>query len=265
MAGAFGLGAVLLLPVLALHHDGLTQPGGIVLALFLGIVPTALAYVLFARGLKRLSAAETATLTLAEPLTATVLGVIVLGESFAPLGVGADPRRPARARGARDPPSRLRFRRDDGRHGHRRAPRRDPQRRAPRRRPPRRSGADRPLRRRPPLAAGGAAGPAGRGPRQVETNRGARVNHLDAQDILQLYELRTALEVEAARLALERHGGQLPVRDALRDAHPRLRGAAPGETSTSPTPGCTARSSRRRSRPGSRPRTARSTASCSCS
>jgi DME family drug/metabolite transporter len=108
MAGAFGLGAVLLLPVLALHHDGLTQPGGIALALFLGIVPTALAYVLFARGLKRLSAAETATLTLAEPLTATILGVIVLGESLAPLGaclvlvgllVLAAPeiRRPARA------------------------------------------------------------------------------------------------------------------------------------------------------------------------
>jgi DME family drug/metabolite transporter len=86
MAGAFGLGAVLLLPVLALHHDGLTQPGGIALALFLGVVPTALAYVLFARGLRRLSAAETATLTLAEPLTATILGVIVLGETFAPFG-----------------------------------------------------------------------------------------------------------------------------------------------------------------------------------
>jgi DNA-binding GntR family transcriptional regulator len=50
---------------------------------------------------------------------------------------------------------------------------------------------------------------------KVETNRGARVNHLDAQDVLQLYELRTALEVEAARLALERHNGTLPVRDAL--------------------------------------------------
>jgi DNA-binding GntR family transcriptional regulator len=49
----------------------------------------------------------------------------------------------------------------------------------------------------------------------VETNRGARVAHLDAQDIVQLYELRTALEVEAARLALERNHGKLPVRDAL--------------------------------------------------
>jgi len=91
MAGAFGLGAVLLLPVLAVTGAGwIATTGGASLALFLGVVPTALAYVLFARGLKRLSAAETATLTLAEPLTATLLGVVVLGESLsAPSALGA--------------------------------------------------------------------------------------------------------------------------------------------------------------------------------
>ena len=80
--------ALLLLPVLALNHEIVTTGGGIALALFLGIVPTAVAYVAFARGLQHLPAAETATLTLAEPLTATLLGVIVLGESFNPLGAG---------------------------------------------------------------------------------------------------------------------------------------------------------------------------------
>jgi DME family drug/metabolite transporter len=61
-----------------------------VLALFLGIVPTALAYVLFARGLRRLSAAETSTLTLAEPLTAGLLGAAVLGERLTAVsGCGA--------------------------------------------------------------------------------------------------------------------------------------------------------------------------------
>ena len=45
---------------------------------------------------------------------------------------------------------------------------------------------------------------------RVETNRGARVAHLGADEIVELYELRTALEVEAARLALARHGGRLP-------------------------------------------------------
>ena len=88
MAGAFGGGALILLPVLALQHEIVTSGGGIALALFLGIVPTAVAYVAFARGLEHLPAAETTTLTLAEPLTATLLGVLVLGESFNPLGAG---------------------------------------------------------------------------------------------------------------------------------------------------------------------------------
>ena len=45
---------------------------------------------------------------------------------------------------------------------------------------------------------------------RVEPNRGARVARLSVEEIVQLYELRTALEVEAARLALERHRGRLP-------------------------------------------------------
>jgi DME family drug/metabolite transporter len=81
MATVFGTGALLLLPVFAIvPAGGLLQPGGAVLALYLGAIPTALAYVLFARGLERIGAGETATLTLAEPLTAAVLGVVALGE-----------------------------------------------------------------------------------------------------------------------------------------------------------------------------------------
>jgi drug/metabolite transporter, DME family len=81
MAAAFGLGAVALLPALALSGPGwLLHADGIALAVFLGTVPTAFAYVLFARGLRRLSASETATLTLAEPLTAGALGAVVLAE-----------------------------------------------------------------------------------------------------------------------------------------------------------------------------------------
>ena len=81
MAAVFGTGAVLLLPVLAIVPLGeLTSPGGIALALYLGAIPTALAYILFARGLERIGAGEAATLTLAEPLTAAALGVIALGE-----------------------------------------------------------------------------------------------------------------------------------------------------------------------------------------
>jgi len=81
MAAAFSLGAVLLLPVLALGDvHWLVTTDGLLMALFLGAVPTALAYVLFARGLRSLTPGETATLTLAEPLTATGLGILALGE-----------------------------------------------------------------------------------------------------------------------------------------------------------------------------------------
>lgn len=88
MAAAFGLGALALAPVLVLSGPGwLATRDGLALALFLGVVPTAVAYLLFARGLRRLSAAETSTLTLAEPLTAGLLGAAVLGERVT--GAGA--------------------------------------------------------------------------------------------------------------------------------------------------------------------------------
>ena len=89
--GRVGLGAVLLLPVLAITGAGWRRsPAAPALAIFLGVVPTAAAYLVFARGLRRISAAETATLTLAEPLTAALLGVIVLSERMsAPAALGA--------------------------------------------------------------------------------------------------------------------------------------------------------------------------------
>jgi DME family drug/metabolite transporter len=81
MAAGFGGAAVLLLPALVLAGPGfLAQPGGLAVALYLGAVPTALAYVLFARGLRHLSSGETATIVLAEPVTAAALGIVALGE-----------------------------------------------------------------------------------------------------------------------------------------------------------------------------------------
>ena len=81
MAAGFGGAAVLLVPVLLVAGPGfLGDPAGLGMALYLGAVPTALAYVLFARGLRSLSSGETATLVLAEPLTAALLGVVALGE-----------------------------------------------------------------------------------------------------------------------------------------------------------------------------------------
>jgi DNA-binding GntR family transcriptional regulator len=45
---------------------------------------------------------------------------------------------------------------------------------------------------------------------RLEAHRGAQVAELDGEQVRWLYELRAALELEAARLALERHGGRLP-------------------------------------------------------
>lgn len=81
MAAVFGTGAVWLLPAFLVAPVGwMAAPDGIAVVLWLGLVPTTLAYVLFARGLAHLSAAETTTLVLAEPLTAALLGIAVLGE-----------------------------------------------------------------------------------------------------------------------------------------------------------------------------------------
>jgi DME family drug/metabolite transporter len=88
MARVFGLGALLLVPVLALGDlSWAATPGGAAMALWLGAVPTAIAYLLFARGLRHLPAGEVATLTLGEPVTAAVLGAVVLGERPGAVGV----------------------------------------------------------------------------------------------------------------------------------------------------------------------------------
>ena len=83
MARTFGTGALILLPILPLTgFAALASAPALATSLYLGAIPTALAYVLFARGLKQLPATHVATLTLAEPLTAAALGTIVLGEQL---------------------------------------------------------------------------------------------------------------------------------------------------------------------------------------
>jgi len=59
MAGVFTLGALLLVPVLVVEDLGWLASGdGVAMALWLGAVPTALAYILFAHGLRVLPRAR---------------------------------------------------------------------------------------------------------------------------------------------------------------------------------------------------------------
>ncbi|HEX2051705.1 MAG TPA: DMT family transporter [Actinomycetota bacterium] len=80
-AVTFGVAAVVLLPALIASGAGwLASERGALVALHLGAVATAAAYVLFGRGLTTTPVATAATLSLAEPVTAAILGVAVLGE-----------------------------------------------------------------------------------------------------------------------------------------------------------------------------------------
>jgi DME family drug/metabolite transporter len=82
----FGAGALLLLPAwLGQDLRPLASPRPALAIVWLGAGATALAYLLFAGGLRRLPAASVTTLGLVEPLTAACLGVLVLAERPAPV------------------------------------------------------------------------------------------------------------------------------------------------------------------------------------
>jgi len=83
MAVVVCLGALLLSPLL-IGKDlaWLAEPRSIMVVLHLGLATMALSYWLFARGLQRVQVASAVTLSLAEPMTATTLGILLLGEQL---------------------------------------------------------------------------------------------------------------------------------------------------------------------------------------
>ncbi len=86
IAVVFCLAALILSPVWFSNRlDWLLQPRGLLVILHLGVIATAAAYALFARGLALTPVAAAVTLSLAEPLTAGILGLTLLGERLSPL------------------------------------------------------------------------------------------------------------------------------------------------------------------------------------
>jgi drug/metabolite transporter, DME family len=86
---AVGIGAVLLLAVSA-ATTGITvrYPWPVwALFLYLGLVPTALGYGLFYQGVQHTTASEASVASLVEPLTATVLALLIFGEHLGALGL----------------------------------------------------------------------------------------------------------------------------------------------------------------------------------
>jgi DME family drug/metabolite transporter len=83
MTWAFALSAVVLLPIGLMAGAGpLISREGALMALWLGVGSLAVAYLLFGRGIVGVAVATATTLSLAEPLTASVLGVTVLDEEL---------------------------------------------------------------------------------------------------------------------------------------------------------------------------------------
>ncbi len=88
MAVTFCLGALFVLPLLVTADlRWLSQPAGYLVILHLGVITAGFAYTLFARGLRLVPVATAASLTLGEPLTAGLLGVVFLHEALSALAV----------------------------------------------------------------------------------------------------------------------------------------------------------------------------------
>ena len=84
----FFISAIILTPILFMNDlSWVMTTRGIVVTLHLGIVATALAYTLFSYGLVNVSTPEAVTLTLVEPLTAAILGVVMFNEKLTPISM----------------------------------------------------------------------------------------------------------------------------------------------------------------------------------
>lgn len=81
VAMTFSLSALLLTPFYFIFDvSWLKDAGNVGIIFYLGIATTSIAYVLYGWGLRKIPASSALTLSLAEPTTAALLGVVVVGE-----------------------------------------------------------------------------------------------------------------------------------------------------------------------------------------
>ena len=80
-AGGFAVAALLAMPAAAVLSDGMVpSTSGWLVVGYLGVVATGVAYLLFSSGLRFITGVTGVTLALAEPLTAFLLAIVVVGE-----------------------------------------------------------------------------------------------------------------------------------------------------------------------------------------
>jgi DME family drug/metabolite transporter len=83
MAGMFGFAAILLLPTLAFTDSHLFSSfNNASVAIYMAVVPMFLGYLMFGYGLKQVEASTATLLTMLEPIVATILAIVILGEKF---------------------------------------------------------------------------------------------------------------------------------------------------------------------------------------
>jgi DME family drug/metabolite transporter len=81
VAIVFVISALLFLPFsFSFSREGLFTTSGILAVLYIALITTALAYVLYSVGLKYIPSSSATTLALAEPFTAAILSVVIVGE-----------------------------------------------------------------------------------------------------------------------------------------------------------------------------------------
>ncbi|MET4581486.1 DME family drug/metabolite transporter [Conyzicola nivalis] len=87
MGGMFGVGAIALVPVLLVLGAPLLQSAQTVsIAAYLAVGPMFAAYLLFGYGVTHMRSSIVTTVTLLEPVVATILAVSVVGERLEPVG-----------------------------------------------------------------------------------------------------------------------------------------------------------------------------------
>jgi drug/metabolite transporter, DME family len=80
VAATLLIGGLMISPALIVHVHAMLSPASLALLAWLGLASTAAAYMFFVTGLERVPASTAGTLSLAEPLVAALLGLLVLGE-----------------------------------------------------------------------------------------------------------------------------------------------------------------------------------------
>jgi len=86
VAMTFSMSALMLIPfILSFDNSWIVEPSSISIVLYLGLLTTSVAYILYLKGLHKVPSSSAVTLSLGEPLTAAILSVFWVGEVLSPV------------------------------------------------------------------------------------------------------------------------------------------------------------------------------------